>query len=200
MERFYYEEPSIERKEEAIEYINEHIKYGSKINGTGKLDDYLETKNYEQWLEFLELLKNKEEAYKNNFVPARTYFLIRENDNRIVGMINIRLELNDFLKEHGGHIGYGIRPTERRKGYNKINLYLGLQVCDRYGISEALLDANIDNQASWKTMEALGGIRVKQFFDEKYNFEVVDYIINVKESLEKYKDIYEPCIVKEKIR
>ena len=56
-------------------------------------------------------------------VPARTYFLVRESDNKIIGMINIRLTLNKRLEECGGHIGYGIRPTERRKGYNKINLY-----------------------------------------------------------------------------
>lgn len=62
-------------------------------------------------------------------VPARTYFLIRCSDNKIIGMINIRLSLNEKLKKYGGHIGYSIRPTERGKGYNKINLYLGLKDC-----------------------------------------------------------------------
>ena len=54
-------------------------------------------------------------------VPAETYFLVRKRDNKIVGMINIRLQLHEKLKEFGGNIGYSIRPTERRKGYNKIN-------------------------------------------------------------------------------
>lgn len=48
-------------------------------------------------------------------VPAETYFLVRENDNKIVGMINIRLTLNENLKKFGSHIGYSIRPTERKK-------------------------------------------------------------------------------------
>ena len=103
-------------------------------------------------------------------------------------MINIRLRLNEQLKKAGGHIGYGIRPTERRKGYNKINLYLGLQVCNKYGIEEAFLYANKDNIASWKTMEALGGVLVEEclikgVLQKKYS-------INVNDSLDRYKDIY----------
>ncbi len=199
MEKLYYEVPSINRKEEAIDYIKEHLEYNSNINGSGKLDDYIENKSYEEWLEFLEILNNRESAYNIGFVPSRTYFLVRENDNRIIGMINIRLELNDFLKKYGGHIGYGVRPTERKKGYNKINLYLGLRVLDEYGVDVAFLDADINNPASWKTMEALGGKRVREYYKEDTDETIVDYNIPVKESLEKYKDVYEPYIAQEKI-
>lgn len=119
MERFYFEEPNIDRKEEALAYIKEFYAYNSSINGVGGLYRYLD--DYEGWL------KKLEEDYirtpNEEKVPARTYFLVRENDKRIVGMINIRLALNEKLKKSGGHIGYSIRPTERRKGYNKINLY-----------------------------------------------------------------------------
>jgi len=134
-------------------------------------------------------------------VPARTYFLVRESDNRIVGMINIRTALNQKLSKFGGHIGYGIRPTERRKGYNKINLYLGLKVCDEYGIKKVFMDADLDNPASWKTMEALGGIRVRKYYNEDEKCDVLDYNIDVKSALEKYKDIYEPYVsIKESIK
>ena len=118
MERLYLEVPSIERKNDAIDYINEHLEYNSDINGSGGLDRYID--NYEGWLQKLEedyvRIPNEEK------VPARTYFLVRENDNRIVGMISIRTALNERLRNGAGNIGYGIRPTERRKGYNKINL------------------------------------------------------------------------------
>ena len=194
MEKFYFEIPSIERKEEAIEYINENLKYNSDINGSGGLNRYLD--NYESWLLKLEddyTIEPNEER-----VPARTYFLIRENDNRVIGMINIRTVLNEKLSKFGGHIGYGIRPTERGKGYNKINLYLGLKVCDEYGIDKVFLDADLDNPASWKTMEALGGKRIREYFHEGEGCVVVDYNIDVKESLEKNKDIYEPYISNEK--
>lgn len=107
--------------------------------------------------------------------------------------------LNKRLEEFGGNIGYGIRPSERGKGYNKINLYLALKICKEYGIKIAKLDADLDNPASWKTMEALGGIRTKQYFYEQYNCEVVDYEINVEESLANYKKIYEEKVEEEDI-
>ena len=191
MEKFYLEEPCIKRKKEAIEFINEFYTYNSKINGTGGLQRFLD--NYEGWLEKLEkdykIIPNEEK------VPARTYFLIRKEDNKIVGMINIRLALNERLKKYGGNIGYSIRPTERGKGYNKINLYLGLKICQKYGIEEVLMDADKDNPASWKTMESLGGIMIKEYFDDEYsNCIVKDYKINVDESIEKYSNIYEDKI------
>ena len=130
MEKFYLEEPCIKRKNEAIAFINEFYEYKSDINGTGGLQRFLS--DYEGWLEKLENDYNR--IPDETRVPARTYFFIRKNDNKIVGMINIRLVLNKSLKKYGGNIGYCIRPTERGKGYNKINLYLGLKICRNYGI------------------------------------------------------------------
>ena len=80
MEKFYFEEPNISRKEDAIAYINEFYDYNSKINGVGGLYRYLD--DYEGWLKKLEedytRIPNEEK------VPARTYFLIRESDSRII--------------------------------------------------------------------------------------------------------------------
>lgn len=163
MDKFYFEVPSINRKEDAIAYINEFYEFNSNINGTGGLQRFLD--NYEEWLDKLQ--EDYTRIANEEKVPARTYFLVRKSDNRIVGMINIRLSLNEHLKKYGGHIGYSIRPTERGKGYNKINLYLGLKVCQEYRIDKVLMDADKDNPASWKTMEALGGINIKEFFDSE---------------------------------
>ena len=115
MDRLYFEVPGISRREDAAAFINEFYEYGSEINGTGGLQHFAE--NYEGWLEKLErdyMMVPGEER-----VPARTYFLVRESDRRIVGMINIRLALNEHLRRFGGHIGYSIRPTERGKGYGR---------------------------------------------------------------------------------
>ena len=190
MERFYLEVPSLERKEEALEYIREHQEYNSNINGCGSLDDYVD--NYEEWLVKLESYRSENPS--NGWVPSETYFLIRESDNKIIGMINIRLRLNETLIKHGAHIGYGIRPTERRKGYNKINLYLGLKVCREHNLEEVLLDANLSNPASWKTMEALGGTRIGEYIDEEDNERTVKYSIPVEKAIEEHKNIYEPKI------
>ncbi len=188
MERFFFETPGIERKEDALGYIREFHEYGSAINGTGGLDRF--TDNYEGWLEKLEQDYTREPGEEK--VPARTYFLVRERDRRIVGMINIRLCLNERLSHYGGHIGYSIRPTERGKGYNKINLYLGLKVCSAYGIEQVFMDADLANPPSWKTMEALGGVRIREYADDVYaHCTVVDYHIDVRKALETHPELEE---------
>lgn len=191
MEKFYFEVPGIDRKEDAVEFINEFYEFKSDINGTGGLQRFLD--NYEGWLEKLQ--RDYTRIANEEKVPARTFFLVRSSDDRIIGMINVRLALNENLRKFGGHIGYSIRPTERGKGYNKINLYLGLKVCQEYGIDTVLMDADKDNPASWKTMEALGGVNVREFFDDQNAHCVVkDYEINVNKSIRDYSSIYEPMI------
>ena len=196
MERFCYEVPGIERKDDATAYVNEFREYGSDINGSGALDRYLADHSYEEWLEKLE--QDYIRVPSEEKVPARTYFLVRESDSRIVGMINIRLALNKRLSKYGGHVGYSIRPTERGKGYNKINLYLGLKVCDRYGIGIVFMDADLENPASWKTMEAMGGVRIREYYDDQdAHCTVVDYNIDVKKALREHPE-YEEKILPER--
>ena len=194
MEKFYFEIPGISRKEDAIDYIREFLEYGSEINGAGGLHRFLD--DYEGWLKKLDLdyiqVPNEER------VPGRTYFLVRESDSRIVGMINIRLALNERLSHYGGHIGYSIRPTERGKGYNNINLYLGLKVCRKYGIERIFMDADLENPASWKTMEAFGGVRIREYYDDvNAHCTVVDYIIDVSQALDSHPEYEERIIPKD---
>lgn len=192
MEKFKHVKPQIEHERQAIEYINEFYKYNSKINGVGGLDKYLD--NYSTWLQKLdEDIKRKPTEEK---VPSETFFLIRKNDNKIVGMINIRLELNENLKKIGGHIGYSIRPEERKKGYNKINLYLGLKECQKHGIKEVLMDCDKDNIGSAKTMQALNGVLIKEWYDKQKDRTIQYYIIDVDKSLENNKEKYEVYIEK----
>ena len=191
MDRLYYEVPTIKRKEDAIEYVKEHYKYDSPINGTGGLNRYVD--DYEGWLKKIE--EDLTCPVTEDKVPAKTLFLVRESDNKIVGMINIRLKLNKLLEETGiGHIGYGIRPEERRKGYNKINLYLGLLELQKVGVKTVILSAYKDNPASWRTMLALGAKLLKE--SEVHGKEDYVYTIDVDESIEKYKDVYGPMIKK----
>ena len=106
--------PDGDYKDKAIEFINEFHIYNSDINGSGALDRYLKELSYEKWIEKVTAdidIANIE----GGRVPAFSYFYIRETDNKIIGMINVRLTLNDFLKNEGGNIGYCIRPTERKQ-------------------------------------------------------------------------------------
>ena len=191
MERLRHIQPSIEYKEQGIDYINEHISHNSSINGVGGLNRYLD--NYEEWL--IKLDNDRKCIPNEERVPAETYYLVNES-NRILGMINIRLELNEKLKKCGGHIGYGIRPSERQKGYNKINLYLGLLRCQELGIKEVILDCDSINLGSSRTMEALGGVKIDEYYSEEEQCIVWRYLINVDESINNHQEIYEPKILR----
>lgn len=189
--RFKYEIPSISRKQDAEDFIKEFYEYNSNINGVGGLDRYIG--DYEKWL--LKLEEDYVREADEEKVPARTYFLVRVDDNKIIGMTNIRLKLNEKLMFFGRNIGYCIRPTERGKGYNKINLYLALKECEKYNLEKVLLDVDKANIASWKSMEALGVNLDEEMKSELEECEYVRfYSIDVKKSLEKYKKIYEPMI------
>lgn len=186
--------PSIEYKEAGIDYINEHYAYNSPINGCGGLNRYLN--NYEGWLKKLE---NDMSNPGPGRVHALTYYLVRESDNKIVGMVNIRLELNDRLLRCGGNIGYGIRPSERRKGYNKINLYLALEVCQEYGLEEVLLDCDEENIGSKRSMEALGGVLISKY-EDPVEGKCLKYKINVSNSLKEYYNLYSQSKELKKVR
>lgn len=192
MEKFKLVQPSLEYKKQAIEYIQEQNEYNSPINGVGGLDRYLE--NYEEWLEKLEEDRNR--PITEERVPAETFFLIRENDNKIVGMINIRFALNKELRKVGGHIGYSIRPTERRKGYNKINLYLGLLECQKHGLERVMLSCNKENLGSAKTIQSFDAELEREFYDdETYHCQEQVYWIDVDSAIEKKRKEYEKYII-----
>ena len=90
MDKFYFEIPTIDRKSEALIYLQEHVDYNSKINGTGGLNRCLNGMTYEEWLADVINCMDSEYAEKNNLVPATTFFTIRQSDNKIIGMINFR--------------------------------------------------------------------------------------------------------------
>ena len=196
MEKFYLEIPSIERKEEIIEYLGEFVKYKSNINGTGSLDKIYEGYTFEEALDRCLKMENEEYAKSVNRCPGKTFLLIREDDNRIVGSINVRWNLNEAMLKFGGHIGYGIRPTERRKGYNKINLYLGMIEAKKIGLDKVMLDCDVNNLGSDKTLKALGGTLERTEVDPSDGVLTNVYWFDVDETVAKYKDVYEQYISK----
>ncbi len=194
MEKFYFETPSMERKSEIIEYLDEFVKYGSNINGSGSLDKIYDGYTFEEALERCLKMEDEEYAKSVGRCQGKTFLLIRENDNKIVGTINVRWNLNEAMLRFGGHIGYGIRPTERRKGYNKINLYLGMLEAKKVGLEKVMLDCDVNNLGSDKTLKALGGKLERTEVDSSDGILTNVYWFNVDETIEKYKNVYEPHI------
>ena len=91
-------------------------------------------------------------------VPSEVYFLCRNGETRILGAVDIRLALNDYLFRIGGNIGYGVRPSERRKGYAGKMLALALDRCRELGMKRVLVSCDEDNPGSRRTIEKNGGI------------------------------------------
>jgi len=102
--------------------------------------------DYNTWLKnTLDL--EKRETCPANLVPAYTYFMFMGN-NKIIGAINIRHYLNDYLFNYGGHISYGIRPSERRKGYGSLMLAKAIPIAKELGINRILISCDKTNIAS----------------------------------------------------
>lgn len=196
MTKFYLELPSIERKEQAIEYINEFYENNSQIHGTGGLDRQLKKGiSYEEWINNSLKMSDKNYANSKGLVPANTFFLIREEDDKLIGMIDLRYELNDHLRNIGGHIGYSIRPTERRKGYNKINLFLCLLAAKKYGLERVLITCADYNDGSRNTIKAFDGEFEKETYDESDKEVMELYWVDVDKAISKYKSVYEECVL-----
>ncbi len=203
MEKLRLVRPKKEHERQAIEYLEEFFAAGSKAHGAGGLDRYED--DYDGWLE--KLAADRVQVPNEERVPAETFFLMKrlpreshmlqKDVERLVGMVNIRLFLNDSLWAYGGNIGYSIRPSERRKGYNKVNLYLALKVCQNHGLEAVLLDCDKNNVGSAKTMRALGGKLIRECPHKDWEGKdtiIQWYVIDVDAALEKYADQYDQFV------
>lgn len=182
--------PELEHKDKYKEFLDEFVSYNSEINGTGFMDRILDGVSYEEALKEVRDREDYDYSIKVDRAQGKTYILVDE-DNEILGSINIRYNLRQELIDRGiTHIGYSIRPTKRRQGLAKLMLYHGLKVLDMLNESVCKLDCYSSNEGSWRTMEALGGKLVKEGIDPSDNSMTRWYDIDVKESLDKYKDTY----------
>lgn len=153
--------PTKEYEKDLMDYMKELYDNNSEFHGCGKLEDYLE--DFDAWLKKLEEFKSL--GSTGYWVKSDTFILVRKNDNRVVGIINLRYYLNDFLYKYGGNIGYNVRPSERRKGYNLYQLRKVLEICKKSGMNKVLITCDKENIASSKSIIRCGGILENEFLD-----------------------------------
>ena len=148
MEKIILVKPDLSYADEIIKYKEESLAESPLINGSAGLDRF---SSIEIWFEELKK-RSCEDTVPKGLVPSSTYLAVREKDNYIVGMIDIRHYLNEYLTQVGGHIGYGVRKTERNKGYAKQMLKLALEKCKELKIKRVLITCDEDNIASEKVI------------------------------------------------
>ena len=118
--------------------------------------------DFDYYLEHLEV-KTPEDGK----VPDSVFFLLDEDRNRLLGAVNIRHYLNEALLKEGGHIGDGIRPSERRKGYATEMIRLALIECRKLGIDRVLMTCEKDNIGSAKSILKNGGVLENEFVNSE---------------------------------
>ena len=141
---------SPEYKKQITEMLDEWYAYGEKIipYAIRRLDYH----DFEHYYRNLEVTDTRE-----GLVPDSTFFCLDEERDIMVGAVNIRHYLNEALLLNGGHIGDGVRPSERRKGVATKMIGLALQECKRLGINKVLMVCDKENVGSAKSILNNGG-------------------------------------------
>ena len=155
------------------DYKREFKEWGDHLDGTADLGG---AEGFAPWLAAVRDNANPD-TVRPGRVPATTLLGVRRYDRRLVGMIDIRHTLNEYLLKFGGHIGYSVRPSERRKGYAGEMLRLALLECETLGLSKVLVTCDSENEASARTIRANGGVLENRIpegdgFTERYWVEV----------------------------
>jgi predicted acetyltransferase len=156
--------PRMELRTSYLDFYQEWIHSGEEIV------PWVVKKDPTNFAEMLQFLDENESSVNlpEGWVPTSTYWLV-VNDIRVVGAVNLRHWLNEKLLKTGGHIGYGIRPSERQKGYATELLKQSLLKVRELGIDKALVVCDAINIGSEKTIRNNGGVEDTVYTEEDGN-------------------------------
>lgn len=154
--------PTPEMEQEVTAFRQEFFDAGEQIiNGSALLD---KTPSYADWLARVQA-NARAETVQAGWVRSELYMAVRVSDRYPVGIIDLRCELNAFLRDFG-HSGFSVRPSERRRGYGKRMLQL---LCDRaraLSMPSLQLAAEAENTPSLRIIEKLGRAYQRDFLYE----------------------------------
>ena len=168
-------EPTIQYDRQIRAYRQEFLDCGDSMAGTTALKKF---ENPQDWITYLDNCKNPL-TLPQGLVPSTQYVLVREKDQKIVGMIQIRHFFNDYLKQYGGLIGYSVTPTERRKGYATLMLSTVLPKYKDFGIDKVLITCTTENEGSKRTILKNGGVYESTVYEPNEKVNLERYWINL---------------------
>ena len=159
-QKLHLRQPEASDREQVMAYREEFLAIDSRMDGTCALNEY---DDFDTWLANVRAYSAPETTPAGK-VPATQYLALDENEH-LVGMVNLRHCLNDYLLEFGGHIGYSVRPADRKNGYAIQMLKLALDEAKALGIDRVRIACDRYNIASAKTIQANGGVLDGERYD-----------------------------------
>ena len=145
------------------EYRAEFLANGDSMDGCSNLRRF---ENMNDWFDWIQKAEQSDTC-PPNWVPDSQFICVRNSDGRIVGMLDIRHELNEECLNLFGNIGYSVRASERRKGYATHQLSLAKIICRSMGMTKILVSCHKNNIASRNTILRNGGILENEVVDER---------------------------------
>ncbi len=157
-------------------FRDEFLKTGDDMDGCLSLAKIPEIQD---WIKQVESFSSEKTCSKD-YVRVTQFLYLRKSDNKVVGVIQIRHYLNEFLEKYGGHVGYSVRPSERRKGYATRMLKGILPLAVELGFDKIVVTCLRENQASIKTILNNGGVYQSTVHEPERDVYLNRYSISLK--------------------
>lgn len=173
MEELHLMRPTEAMSSEIAAYRQAMLDAGSEMDGCGPLS---RMEDPAEWIAFCKTL-DEGKNMPAHWVPATQFVCLR--GGKIVGMIQVRRELNDYLRNYAGHIGYSVRPDERKKGVATWMLQNALPYCRDIGSTRVMVACEPWNDGSRKTILHGGGVYAKTVHCKERNINLEQYWITL---------------------
>lgn len=167
--------PTEEYLAELSSYKKDFLQNSDSMDGCGPL------RRYDDMKEYIDMTNRylSQETLPEGMVMATQFLCIRKSDSKLVGMIQVRHYFNDYLEKYAGHIGYSVRPSERRKGYATWMLKNIKPFCRSINLDKILVCCIDSNEGSRRTILKNGGIYESTVFCEDKNENLERYWIDL---------------------